>query len=94
MVERDLPRRTEMDQPENPTPQQAPIAPTSGDTTTLLLLPGFPRPTAAANQPHLQARSSPESHSCATRGMLPETRQVPRAGICHVHHSAALQQAV
>ena len=93
MVERDLPKRIGMDQRENPRPQPAPIAPTSAGVIDLLLQRASPRPAAAANPQHLQARSSQESDSCATRGMLRGTRLVPRAGICHGHRSAAPRRA-
>ena len=93
MVERDLPKRIGMDQRENPAAQAEPIAPTSAGVIDLLPQRASPRPAAAANPQHLQAHSSQESHLCATRGMLRETRLVPRAGICHGHHSAAQRRA-
>ena len=93
MVERDLPKRIGMDQRENPAALAAPNAPTNGGAIDHLIQRASPRPAAAANPQHLQARSSQESNLCATRGMLRGTRLVPRAGICHGHRSAAPRRA-
>ena len=86
MVERVLPKRIRMDQRENRQPQPAPASPASRGVMDHLPQRASPRPAAAANQPRQQARSSPQSNLCATRGMLRGTRQVPRAGIGRAHH--------